>query len=174
VKELLIKDGELSIRSAVAKDAPLLGEWWRDGEIMAHAGFPDGLDITDEEITQNLALNDDLFVLIIEAGGVAVGEMNYKDYGEIAGIGIKICDSALHGKGYGVRFVNMLIGELFGRGYQKIIVDADLENIRAQKTYEKVGFVQVARHENSWTDQMGQSRGHIDYELTRADWRKSC
>ncbi|MDR2168151.1 MAG: GNAT family N-acetyltransferase [Clostridiales bacterium] len=172
---MLIKDDDLTIRSATAKDAALLGRWWRNGLIMAHAGFPKGLDITDKKIARDLSCENakiGLYVLIVEMKGMPVGEMSYRLKGEFPSIGIKICNSHLRGKGYGTRLVNMLVGELFDRGFQKILVDADLENVRAQKTYERVGFIEIARHENSWKDQLGQPRGHIDYELTRASWQK--
>lgn len=32
----------LTIRNATVEDADLLSEWWNNGEIMAHAGFPNG------------------------------------------------------------------------------------------------------------------------------------
>ena len=33
----------LTIRNATVDDAAILADWWNDGTIMAHAGFPDGL-----------------------------------------------------------------------------------------------------------------------------------
>ncbi|MCL2752811.1 MAG: hypothetical protein FWE44_01525 [Defluviitaleaceae bacterium] len=83
-------DGELEIRAAGCGDAPLLGAWWRDGDVMAHAGFPNGLDITDEQIFSQIENGDGLFIL--EAHGEPVGEMSCRDKGaKVAEIGIKIC-----------------------------------------------------------------------------------
>jgi hypothetical protein len=42
---LEIRDGIFRIRNAYARDAKILSEWWNNGEVMAHAGFPDGLGI---------------------------------------------------------------------------------------------------------------------------------
>jgi len=45
----LTKD-KLTIRNATAADAEQLCKWWNDGNVMAHAGFPNGLNTTVEEI----------------------------------------------------------------------------------------------------------------------------
>ena len=42
----------LTIRQAVAADAKQLAAWWNDGAVMAHAGFPNGLGITEEEVVR--------------------------------------------------------------------------------------------------------------------------
>lgn len=38
------------ISTANPTDARLRGSWWRDGKVMAHAGSPLGIAITDEEL----------------------------------------------------------------------------------------------------------------------------
>ena len=45
----LIKEN-LKIRYATKNDAKILCNWWNDGKIMAHAGFPNGVNTTVEEI----------------------------------------------------------------------------------------------------------------------------
>ena len=35
-----VDEGELTLRSATIADAEILTEWWNDGGVMAHAGFP--------------------------------------------------------------------------------------------------------------------------------------
>ena len=47
---MLVVKNNWVIRDAAAADAPQLGIWWRDGRVMAHAGFPLGLPISDEKI----------------------------------------------------------------------------------------------------------------------------
>ena len=133
---MLITYGNLSIRNATAADAPQLGVWWRDGKVMAHAGFPNGLTITDEEIVKDLATDTDDTCrrLLIEVDSLPVGEMNYRNKSNhTAEIGIKICDFSMQEKGYGTIFICMLIDALFGGyGYEKIILDTNLNNKRAQ------------------------------------------
>ena len=47
---MLVEYNTLRIRNAAAKDAAQLAAWWNDGRVMAHAGFPNGLGISAEEI----------------------------------------------------------------------------------------------------------------------------
>lgn len=46
----------LTIRQAEVADAKQLAAWWNDGAVMAHAGFPNGLGTTEEEIIEGLDL----------------------------------------------------------------------------------------------------------------------
>jgi len=137
-----IKKDNLLIRNATADDAALLGAWWRDGNVMAHAGFPNGLSITDEEIAKSLLTDSDEICrrLIIEADSSPIGEMNYRNIGDnTAEIGIKICAPSKQERGYGSILLLMLIDELFiNCGYNKIILDTNLNNKRAQHVYEKL------------------------------------
>lgn len=42
----------LTIRQAEVADAKQLAAWWNDGAVMAHAGFPNGLGTTEEEVVK--------------------------------------------------------------------------------------------------------------------------
>jgi len=169
-----ITKDNLTIRHAVTADATQLGIWWRDGEVMAHAGFPNGLEISDEEILEEIAKysDDGLRVMIIEVNSKPIGEMNYRNLGDsTASIGIKICDMSMQEKAYGTKFVKMLVEELFGNlGYEKIILDANLRNVRARRTYEKVGFQKTGERHNCWTDQLGKPQSVADYELLKSEY----
>ena len=60
----------LTIRQAVAADAKQLAAWWNDGAVMAHAGFPNGLGITEEEVVRGLGGGS----LVIEENDRLIGE----------------------------------------------------------------------------------------------------
>lgn len=171
---MLIKQDNLTIRNATPADAAILGSWWRDGKVMAHAGFPLGLAITDEEIAASLQADTDdtRRRLIIEADDVPIGEMNYRNKGNAtAEIGIKICNFSMQGKGYGTKLICILMGALFGKlGFERIILDTNQSNKRAQYVYEKLGFLMVGQRINAWTDQLGVPQSAVDYELTKADY----
>ncbi|MCL2201527.1 MAG: GNAT family N-acetyltransferase [Oscillospiraceae bacterium] len=168
---MLIKKDNLTIREAQASDAPQLGIWWRDGAVMAHAGYPNGLAITDEEIAEDLLMDTDETRrrLIAEADGQQIGEMSYRNKGfGKAEIGIKICEVAKQERGYGSRLLKMLIEELFeNHGYEKIVLDTNLENRRAQHVYEKLGFRKIGVRHDCFTDQLGKLQSAVDYEMTR-------
>lgn len=163
----------LVIRNATPEDAQLLCQWWNDGSVMAHAGFPNGLHTTAEEISHSLMFDSDETYrrLIIEVHTIPVGEMNYRNMGNgVAEIGIKICDHSMQGKGYGTLFLKLLISDLFANGYQKIILDTNLNNTRAQHVYERLGFQKLRTNYTSWTDQLGELQSSVDYELLKSQY----
>ena len=97
--------------------------------------------------------------------------MSYRNKGEgIAEIGIKICNADYQEKGLGRVILSMLIHELFQKGYQKIILDTNLNNKRAQHVYEKLGFTKLRVNINSWKDQLGRPQSSVDYELVPEDF----
>ena len=168
----LEKNG-LRLRNAEERDAAQLARWWNDGAVMAHAGFPLGRGTTAEESAEKLKTDRDdaRRRLILEWQGKPIGEMSYTVLeGPIAEIGIKICEAAYQEQGLGRRALSMLIHELFVRGCVKIILDTNLNNLRAQHVYEKLGFKKTGIRRDSWTDQLGRKQSAVDYELLPSDF----
>jgi len=164
---------DLMIRNAEAADAPQLCIWWNDGRVMAHAGFPNGLSVTAEQVSADLASDTDdtcrrLMALFREQ---PIGEMNYRFTapGE-AEIGIKICDFSMQEKGLGKQLLSMLIKALFRKGCAVIRLDTNLNNLRAQHVYEQLGFRRMGVRIDSWRDQLGRLQSAVDYELTPQDF----
>ena len=46
--KIIYKD--ILIRNAEESDASQLASWWNDGSVMAHAGFPNGVNTNEERI----------------------------------------------------------------------------------------------------------------------------
>lgn len=160
---------DICIRNAVETDCQQLADWWNDCRVMAHAGFPNGLGTTAEEVAMQISADQDDRgrILIIESGGKPIGEMNYRRLGEnVAEIGIKICDFDYQEKGLGPIALSMLIKELFSTGFEKIVLDTNLNNERAQHVYEKLGFRKLRVNIDAWEDQLGVKQSSVDYELT--------
>lgn len=61
----------------------------------------------------------------------------------------------------------MLIRELFAQGYEKIVLDTDLNNKRAQRVYKLIGFQKIRVNMNSWKNQWGEEQSYVDYQLTK-------
>ena len=165
---------ELRIRNAVPGDAGQLAAWWNDGAVMAHAGFPLGLGVTPEAVERQIAAESDeeRRTLIIEYGLRPIGEMSYRDRsGGTAEIGVKICEAAFQDKGLGRVLLSLFIRELFAMGYEKIVLDTNRDNLRAQHVYEMLGFRKLRVHVDSWKDQLGRPQSSVDYELLPADFR---
>lgn len=166
---MLLQYKTIAIRPAATEDAPLLARWWNDGTVMAHAGFPNGLGTTAEKVAADIVRDSDDTArrLILMLDGIPIGEMcYYRRSAKIAEIGIKICESTYQEKGIGKVALSLLIRYLFGNGYEKIILDTNLKNIRAQHVYEKLGFQKIRVNMDSWTNQLGQLESSVDYELT--------
>ena len=167
-----IKYDSLTIRDAVAADAAQLTAWWNDGAVMAHAGFPNGLGTTVEKVIAGLGNGR----LILKENERLIGEACYRKVGEgIAEIGIKICETDCQNRGLGRIILSMLISWLFEQGFEKIVLDTNLTNKRAQHVYESLGFRKLRINYDSWTDQLGNKQSAVDYELTEdsfEDFRK--
>ncbi len=162
-------DGIL-LRNAEKSDCAQLAAWWNDGAVMAHAGFPLGLCTTPEKIAADIASDSDdtRRRLIIEYREQPIGEMSFRILQNgSAEIGVKICEATYQERGIGRIALSMLIGELFRRGCGKIILDTNLNNIRAQHVYELLGFQKTGVRYDAWTDQIGRLQSAVDYELTR-------
>ena len=131
-----------------------------------------GLGISEEEIRESLAKDDDEIRrrLIIEYDGKKIGEMNFSKKEDAGSIGIKICEKEYQERGLGRVCLSLLIKELFNRGYQKIVLDTNLNNTRAQHVYELLGFEKKRVNIDSWRDQTGKLNSSVDYELTEEDF----
>lgn len=166
-----LKYKEITIREAVHADAVQLCAWWNDGVVMAHAGFPNGLGITEEAIIEKLQAQDiqNTCRHIIEYEGRPIGEMNYIRMNETAcEMGIKICETDMQNRGLGKVILSLFIKGLFEElGYDKICLDTNLNNQRAQHVYERLGFQKVRVNVDAWRNQLGELQSSVDYELMR-------
>ncbi|SHH73710.1 Protein N-acetyltransferase, RimJ/RimL family [Clostridium collagenovorans DSM 3089] len=170
---MYLKEGELLIRNAKLEDADILCSWWNDGKVMEHAGFPNGIHISREDIIENIAKDFHKRVrLIIEVKSKAIGEMSYLIEDNIADIGIKICEFSYQEKGYGSKSLKLLLNYLFSEvKVLKVILDTNLNNKRAQHVYEKIGFKKVDIKIDSWKDEVGNLQSVVYYELKKEDYK---
>ena len=165
-----IQHENFTIRQAEAADAKQLTAWWNDGAIMAHAGFPNGLSTTEEEVIKGLGNGR----MVIEESDRLIGECNYRNVADgVAEIGIKICETDCQNRGVGRKVLSMLIGWLFRNGYSKIVLDTNLTNTRAQHVYESLGFRKVRTNIDSWKDQLGRFQSSVDYELVENEFNSN-
>ena len=157
---MFLKYENLTIRNAGESDAKRLAEWWNDGNVMAHAGFPNGLGTTAEKVAVDIRSDTD---------GTRRRLINTGN--NTAEIGIKICDFSMQDKGLGKILLSMLISSLFeDMGYDKIVLDTNLNNKRAQHVYERLGFKKLRVAENSWYDQLGEPQSTVEYEMRKEDF----
>lgn len=170
---MYLNNNNLVIRQATEVDAQILCDWWADGSIMSHAGFPNGVETDLEQLRvrlRNQKRNNRL--LIIEVEEIPIGEMSYQISNNVSEIGIKICNFSYQEKGIGTRALKMLINYLFEEvAVKKLTLDTNLDNKRAQHVYEKLGFRQVAVRIDSWKDQLGVLQSSVEYELVKENFK---
>lgn len=163
----MIQYENLTIRKAEKKDAKQLVQWWNDGAVMAHAGFPMGLGTNEEKVITGL----DKGRMVIMEDNRLIGECNYREVDAgVAEIGIKICETDCQNRGLGRKVLSMLLRWLFQNGFTKIVLDTNLNNKRAQHVYELLGFKQVRINIDHWQDQCGQLQSSVDYALVEEDF----
>ncbi len=158
---------DILIRDAKEKDVSILTQWRNDGKVMAHAGFPNGINTTIQKVKEQLQeeLKNYKQRLIIEYKHQPIGEMCFFPFDDAIEIGIKICEINMQNHGLGQNILTLFIQELFHMGYSKIILSTDLNNLRAQHVYEKLGFKKYDIQYNSWQDPQGDMHSTIFYEL---------
>ncbi len=169
------RDGELLIRDARIYDSKQLFTWWTDGRVMAHAGFPKGLKTTLEAIQTRLEKQQSTFIKdglwIIEYKRQPIGEMHHRIKDDIASIGIKLCEHDMQGKGLGPQATRLLMAYLFERlQVNTIDVNTNVNNIHAQKMYERLGFKPLGVRAKAFVDDQGQLQDAIDYRFPKASW----
>ncbi|MBI9045615.1 MAG: GNAT family N-acetyltransferase [Anaerolineaceae bacterium] len=178
---MYIKQNDIVVRSATLEDAEILTTWWNDGSVMAHAGYPRGLGTTIEAVKSGIKEKQNSLAqrCIIEVSNQRIGECNYNLKDNQAEIGIKLCDDSFQNRGLGTKVLKMLIEFLFtdknianAYNLEKIILDTNAKNTRAQHVYEKLRFRKVRTNIDVWRDQLGELQTSIDYEMTIEDFKK--
>lgn len=110
---------------------PSVAHWW---------GEPDSL----EAISANLLGEGEAFLLVIEVDGDVAGGIQYTEgidpMYRHAGIDIYLT-SRRHGRGLGVEAVTLLVRFLLDeRHHHRLIIDPAVDNVRAIRCYQSVGF----------------------------------
>ncbi len=165
---------QLAIRGVMPSDASLLSAWWNDGRIMDHAGFPYGTGETPTQIQEKISMEEDGIRrrFIIEYRTIPIGEMNYRMIVPgTAEIGIDICNATYQDRGLGRITLSLLFRELFEKyGFDRIILDTNLKNERAQHVYESLGFKRIRTRPNAYLNQDNVWQTAIDYALKKEDF----
>lgn len=78
-----IKNKDITIRNAEKTDCEQLAIWWNDGKVMAHAGFPNGLGTTADEIRNQISsdMDETKRRLIIDYKGSSIGRDELLQHG---------------------------------------------------------------------------------------------
>jgi len=154
------------LRPLEPDDAPLVHRWFEDTRIATLMGdLPRSLARRRQRYEADVADQGSgffLFLICRLEDHLPVGRTDLfqidRQHGSAA-LGITIGDPAMWDKGYGTDAVNALVDFAFGQlRLERVWLDTDAHNARAQAAYTKAGFVRegVLRHtfyqDGQWSD----------------------
>jgi aminoglycoside 6'-N-acetyltransferase len=110
---------------------PAVARWWGEPE-------------SREEVVEKLTAAGEVVLLVVEAGGEVAGGIEYHEETapeyRHAGIDVYLAER-FQGQGLGEDAVRLLARFLFDvRGHHRLTIDPAVDNVRAVRAYEKVGF----------------------------------
>jgi aminoglycoside 6'-N-acetyltransferase len=110
---------------------PSVARWWGEPE-------------SPQEVLDKLTASGEVVLLVVETGGEVAGGIEYHEEPtpeyRHAGIDVYLADR-FQGQGFGEEAVRLLARFLFDvHGHHRLTIDPAVDNIRAVRAYEKVGF----------------------------------
>ena len=182
---IVYEEGRITIRALEVTDAIMFTKWWNNGALMKDVGFKKGMGVSVSEMEEAFAAeikdtnpyrNKRRYVVEDRESHKPIGELTYGNLDmnrKSCGIGIKICDISLQGKGLGQETLIAFMRYLCEKFQLDIIeIDTLKDNERAYKLYKKLGFQEVKTMENFWTDPEGESHDLVFMELKKEKFYK--
>jgi RimJ/RimL family protein N-acetyltransferase len=166
------------LRPLEPSDAALVHRWYEDVRIAEIMGdLPVSLARRERRYADAAAAREDdvfRFAICLLADDEMVGRVDLFDIDKVNGscmFGITIGDPARWGHGLGTDALNALTDFAFGQlRIERVQLDTDRTNLRAQAAYRKAGFVAEAVQRRSWW-QNGAWQDDVRMALIRDDWR---
>jgi ribosomal protein S18 acetylase RimI-like enzyme len=145
---IVILPVELTVRAIREDD--LLGLGW--------AGSPLHISQMAEQMRLNTPRTKEFLAVFLRTGiSIAKGEITYTDEaGKIGSLGVREEWQSL---GVGTFLIDKIERRIQGRGLRYSALDVEEDNPRAQKLYERLGYVAYDRQPESWDQQDGD--GHV-------------
>lgn len=172
------------IRQLEIGDEEYLHKWWNAGEMMEHATFAFGT-MQSKEAIRKIVMNqaedysifpeNKRFIICVKSTMEPIGEMNYSDWSsrnQKCEFGIKICEIAQQGKGYGKDALYHFIDFLFkSLNLNKIELTSMADNIRAHNLYKQLGFKEIGVIREGFFDSRKGSFSDVVYmDLLKVEW----
>ena len=158
-------------------DAELVHGWYADARIASLMGdLPRSLAGRQQRYESSVATEGEshfLFVICRLEDDQPVGRTDLfeidRRHGSAA-FGITIGDPAMWDKGYGTDAVNAVVDFAFGQlRLERLWLDTDAHNTRAQAVYKKAGFVREGVLRHSWY-QDGRWSDSVRMAMLRDEW----
>ncbi len=165
------------LRPLEPDDADLVSGWYADDRVRRLIGDPPMSHARRRQRYEAATSGDGdttyRFIICTLDDDVPVGRLDLFDIDRTNGhcaFGIAIGDPALWGRGLGTDAVNAVVDFAFGElRMERVWLDTDADNLRAQAAYRKAGFIVEGRLRHVWF----QDGNHIDdirMALLRDEW----
>jgi RimJ/RimL family protein N-acetyltransferase len=146
----MLVGSRVRLRAVETADYGLLHRWLNDAEVMFFWGRPGNTqsltEISAEEERNALRANSRKYIIETLDQSQPIGQIDYYDLDLIARscwTSIMIGNPEYWGGGYGTDAMRALLRYLFGQlGVHRVVLTTHQSNVRAQRSYEKNGFVQ--------------------------------
>jgi ribosomal-protein-alanine N-acetyltransferase len=165
------------LRPLEPEDADLVSRWYADDRVRKLMGDPPQSFAARRDRYAAAAREDGdrvyRFIICLLQDDAPIGRTDIFEIDRGNGscaFGITIGDPELWGRGLGTDAVNALVDFAFGElRMERVWLDTDAANTRAQAAYAKAGFVQEGRLRHVWF-QDGEYLDDIRMALLREDW----
>lgn len=174
---VIVESNRIRVRQLNHSDIPIIAKWWNNGNLMKDMGFANGMGVTESDLLARFShqldkkdklLKSRMFIITDNKTGKEIGELQYAELNfeeKKCRIAIKISEVDFQGRGLGEEALSLFIEYLIAEfGLHKIEIDTIHDNIRAYKLYKKLGFKEVERIKDFWTDDQGNSHDIIMME----------
>ena len=151
--EAVFTTARLRARTALPEDAPFFFRLWTHPQVMVHAGFPNGLRITLEEVQallerdQELSILERRLVVVLRSSGEMIGEshLGVPDAEGIVETDVKLLPE-FWGRRYGVEIKQALVDYLFTHTDCKAVqATPNINNAASINMQKAVGAVRTGR-----------------------------
>lgn len=156
----MLRGPRVTLRPWTRDDLPALRRWHNDPEVMQYWGeraalVPEGMferDLAPDGRFTKFAENG--YFCICDASGRAIGRIEYEGLclpQRAAELSILIGEKDAWSKGYGSEAITVLLDYLFNEmGAHRVWLAVLATNARAQRAYEKAGFVREGTMRAQW------------------------
>jgi RimJ/RimL family protein N-acetyltransferase len=177
----ILSSGQVYLRPFEAADAPTYRRWRADADPMALTGFDERAPLSLAQVEQRIArLVDEqgkdsyTFLICLVIDDRAIGEVMLFDLDRDNGsaqLGIFIGETEEWGRGFGTDAVNAIVDFGFGElRLERIWLNVWTENPRAQRAYEKAGFVHEGTLRHDRYEHGEYTDGHM-MSILSGEWR---
>jgi RimJ/RimL family protein N-acetyltransferase len=172
-----IRAERVFLRPLEPDDVDLIHRWHQDIALRRLGGSPPrslaGLRARFEQQRREERGEGFDFIICLIEDGRPIGRLDLFDIDRLNGsvaLGVEIGERDLWGKGYGTEAVSAALDFAFGElRLERVWLGTAANNVRAQRSYEKSGFVVEARLRNAFVERGGLI-DEIRMAILRDEW----